>query len=235
MTTFQQTESVLTAIWVVIVVVRFRRSMIVLIGGLSAIGMYALAALAYRKVTLDALGLGIPHSWWPTIGFAVVWSGLMLAYTPFADWLASRWISKPPRLDRFRVIQQSKLKLIGGIVVAWALGGFLEELVFRGIVLKSVGSFLTAWVNKPIAVGVAVCIAALGAGLMHLYQGPRAMVIVTQLSVLFGVLFVVSGYDLWAVMLCHGLYDTVAFVRFANKKSKYSNLDGDQASAETRS
>jgi hypothetical protein len=48
---------------------------------------------------------------------------------------------------------------------------------------------------------------------------------VTQLSVLFGVPFVISGENLWTVVLCHGLYDTVAFIRFANRSSKYSNLD----------
>jgi len=234
-TTFQQTGLFLTVIWLLIVVVRFRRSFIVLIGGLFAIGLYTLVAFAYGKVTLEELGLGIASSWLPTIGFALTGLGLMLAYTPLADWLATRWLHKPPTLRAFHVIQQSKVKLIAGIVVAWALGGFLEELIFRGIVLKSVESLLTAWLIVPIATGVAVCIAALGAGLIHLYQGPRAMVIVTQLSVLFGVLFVVSGYNLWAVMLCHGLYDTVAFIRFANKKSKYSNLDRDQAmSSETR-
>ncbi len=58
----------------------------------------------------------------------------------------------------------------------------------------------------------------------HFYHGPRAVVIVTQLSVLFGMLLVVSGYNPRAVMLCHGLYDTVAFIGFASKKSKYSNL-----------
>jgi membrane protease YdiL (CAAX protease family) len=56
------------------------------------------------------------------------------------------------------------------------------------------------------------------------------MVIVAQLSVLFGVLFVISEYNLWAVMICHGVYDTAAFVRFANKKFKYSNLDGNSES-----
>jgi hypothetical protein len=35
---------------------------------------------------------------------------------------------------------------------------------------------------------------------------------------------------LWAVMVCHGMYDTIAFVRFATKKSKYSYLDKIQAS-----
>jgi membrane protease YdiL (CAAX protease family) len=78
-------------------------------------------------------------------------------------------------------------------VVAWVLGGILEEHIVRGIVLKSIESLLTAWLSELIVAGVAVCIAVLGAGLMHLYQGPRAMVIITQLSVLLGVLFVVSG------------------------------------------
>jgi membrane protease YdiL (CAAX protease family) len=184
-------------------------------------------AFASGGVTLRDLGLGIPNSWLPTFGFALSWLALMLAYSPVADSLASRWIDKAPNLNAFRAIQQSKAKLIAGIVVAWLLGGFLEELIFRGIVLKSVESFLTAWLVKPIATSAAVCVAAIGAGLMHLYQGPRAAVIITQLSVLFGVLFVVSGHNLWAVILCHGLYDTVAFIRFANKKSSYSNLDGE--------
>ena len=114
-----------------------------------------------------------------------------------------------------------------GILVAWVLGGFLEELIFRGIILQSIEALLSAWLVTRMATGIAVCAAAAGAGLVHLYQGLRAAIIVTQLSVLFGLLFVVSGYNLWAVILCHGLYDTIAFVRFANKKSKYSRLDGD--------
>jgi membrane protease YdiL (CAAX protease family) len=64
---------------------------------------------------------------------------------------------------------------------------------------------------------------------MHSYQGPRAMLLITQLSLLLGVLFVVSGYNLWAVMLCHGLYDSIAFIKFATKKSKYSQIDQSQA------
>ena len=228
MTPFQQTALLLTLIWFALVVVRFRRSSLVLIGGLFAIGLYTLAAFAFGKVPPDELGLGIPRSWLLTIGFALLWLALMLAYSPLADRLASRWFSKPPTLEAFRVIQQSRVKLIVGIVAAWVLGGVLEELIARGIVLKAVESWLAAWLPVPIAAGVAVCLAALGAGLIHLYQGPRAVVIVTQLSVLFGILFVVTGYNLWAVMLCHGLYDTIAFVRFAAKKSKYSVLDGDK-------
>jgi membrane protease YdiL (CAAX protease family) len=178
------------------------------------------------KVLMDKLGLGIPNSWFTTVGLAVVWFGLMFAYSPLADRLASRWIHKPPTLRAFRSIQQSKGQLIIGIIIAWLLGGIVEEVIFRGLVLKSIAVALDAWLAQPIASVVAIGIAACGATLFHIYQGPRAMVIIAQLSILFGVLFVISGYNLWAVMICHGLYDTVAFVRFANKKSKYSNLEG---------
>ena len=42
------------------------------------------------------------------------------------------------------------------------------------------------------------------------------------LSALLGVLMVVSGHNLWAVILCHGLYDTVAFIRYATGRSRYA-------------
>ncbi len=76
------------------------------------------------------------------------------------------------------------------------------------------------------AIGMAIFITAVAAGLLHLYQGRRAVIIVTQLSVLFGLLFYVTGYNLWAVVSCHGLYDTIAFIRFGLKKSKYSKPEG---------
>ncbi len=194
MSTFQITALLLTIVWLVIVV-QFRRSGIVLVGGLLAIGLYTLWAVVSHKVTVSELGLGAPRSWLFTIALALVWLGLMLAYSPLADRLATRWVAQPPTLDSFRAIQQSAGKLIGGIIVAWVLGGVLEEVIARGIVLKSVAALLSLWLAGPIAIGIAVCVAAIGAGVIHLYQGPRAMVIITQLSILFGILFVVSGYN----------------------------------------
>lgn len=231
MTFFQQTALLLTVIWLVMVIIRFRRSSIVLIGGLFALGAYTLAAFTYGKVTPDDLGLGTGRSWFQTIGFALAGLVVIVACSPLADRLASRWFPTPPTLKAFKAIQQSRMKLIAGVAAAWVLGGFLEELVARGIVLKSVETLLLAWITPPIATGVAICIAAVGAGAMHSYQGARAAVIITQLSILFGILFVISGYNLWVVMLCHGLYDTIAFVRFASKKSKYSHPDQDRVSS----
>jgi hypothetical protein len=234
MTPFQLAALLLTVLWLGLVVGRFRRSSSVLIGGLFALGLFTLAALAVGQVTLDELGLAAPQAWFAALGFSLAGLVVMVAYSPLADRLAARWFAKPPTLHAFGAIQQSTGRLIAGIAAAWGLGGMLEELVARGIVLKSIESGLAAWISPPAAAAIAICLAAAGVGLMHLYQGERAAVIITQLSLLLGVLFVVSGYNLWAVIICHGLYDTIAFVRFANKKSKYSHLDQDQAKTEPK-
>ena len=102
MTAFQQTALLLTVVWLAMVTVRFCRSNAVLVGGLSAIGLYTLAALAYDKVTPDELGLGAANSWLLTIGPALAWLGLMVAYSPLAGWLATRWVDEPPTLLSFR-------------------------------------------------------------------------------------------------------------------------------------
>ncbi len=156
----------------------------------------------------------------------------MLAYSPLADKLATRLIQKPPTLIAFGALQQSRAKLIAGILLAWIFGGFLEELILRGIILQSIEMRLSAWLVKPLAVAIAICAAALVAFVIHLYQGLRAALIITQLSILFGLLFVISGHNLWSVILCHGLYDTVAFVRFANKQSRYSQVSAPKLDAD---
>jgi CAAX protease family protein len=168
--------------------------------------------------------LSVPQPWPSTLGFAIGGLVVLLAYSPLADRIATAWIAKPPTLGAFRALQKSRLKLIAGIVIAWVLGGFLEELVLRGIIVRATEAFLAERIPELAAIFIAICAAAAVAFVLHLYQGVRAAIIVTELSVLFGVLFVVSGYNLWAVILCHGLYDTVAFIRFANKSSKYSDL-----------
>ena len=224
MTVFQQIALLLTAAWLVLVILFFRRSTVALAFGLFAIGLYTLAALLTGRVTLEELGLGFNHPWWWTIGLGLVGVGVLVAFSPLADRIASRPFKQPPSLGAFGAIQQSLVKLMAGIVAAWLLGGFLEELVARGIVLTSIEMGLAAFAGRAVAAAAAVCLAAIGAGLMHLYQGPRAAVIIAQLSVLFGILFVVSGHDLWTVIVCHGVYDTIAFIRFAARASRYSDL-----------
>jgi|WetSurMetagenome_2_1015567.scaffolds.fasta_scaffold10528_5 uncharacterized protein len=223
MTDFQLTALILAAAWLFLVVGFFRRSGPVLVGGLAVLGIFTLVEFITGRITAADLGLSMPASWSVTLGFALAGLIVALAYSPLADQLAARLVKQPPTLQAFGTLQHSVFKLVVGIIIAWILGGFLEELVARGIVLGSVQAVLAPRIRIFFAALVAVVVAALAAGLMHIYQGPRAVIIIAQLSAIFGVLFVVSGHNLWAAILCHGLYDTIAFIRFALKKSKYSH------------
>jgi hypothetical protein len=180
----------------------------------------------YRVISPADLGLAPPSSWLMAWLLALGWLALMWAYSPVADELASHWFPKPPQLSAFRALQQSRTHLVAGIILAWGLGGFLEELVLRGIFLQIAKMFAANWLPSLLATAAGVLGAAAAAWIIHLYQGLRAAFIIAQLSVFFGILFVASNYNLWPVILCHGLYDTIAFIRFANKQSKYATLDG---------
>src|SRR5262249_50053723 len=136
------------------------------------------------------LGLAAPFP--AGVAFALVWLAILLAWSPAADWIATRLVADPPRLGAFRGLKQARAKLTLGIVIAWILGGFVEEVLLRGIVLQAVETG-TAPITGLLAADALGILAAAGlAFVLHLYQGQRAALIVAQLSVLFGLLFVVS-------------------------------------------
>jgi len=229
MSPFQIVALTVTAFWLLLVAVWFRKSRPVLLGGLIGVSLLTLAALIRGDTVLFNLGLEPEVSLEWTIGWALAWLVVMLAYSPIADRIARMFVSTPPTLGAFRAIQQSLPNLIMGIIIAWILGGFLEEIVFRGVVMPAVEYLVLPWVPGAFAAAIAVIVAADGAAIIHLYQGPRAAIVIGQLSALFGVLFVVSCYDLWSVILCHGLYDTIAFIRFATGKSRYAKYASKEA------
>jgi len=218
----------MTAFWLLLVVVRFRQSTAVLVGGLCGIGGLILTGLWMGEIHPAQVGLTGSRPLPLTVAAAALWCGLMLLLSPLTDRIAGRVFEDTPRLDVFRPIQESRAKLVLGIAAAWVLGGFFEELVFRGLLLSAVRGGLGAWLPDTAAVLLAIVTAAFGAGIVHLYQGRRAALIITQLSILFGLLYVVSGEDLRAVVVCHGLYDTVAFIRFATGRSRYARTGADQ-------
>jgi membrane protease YdiL (CAAX protease family) len=223
MSLFQLCALAAIGAWLAAVALWFRRSTLVLTGGLGLAGLGAVAAVHLTgAVTPEDLGFTHAGTWTHVFAFALGGLAGTLAWSPVADRIATRFVARPPTLGAFRALQQSLPKLLAGIVVAWVLGGFLEELVFRGIVQQAVEAGAALALPRPVAAALGIIAAAAGAGVIHLYQGPRAVLIIVQLSVLFGLVFVLSGHNLWAVILCHGLYDTIAFVRFALGKSKYS-------------
>lgn len=174
----------------------------------------ALPLLWLAEVSAETLRLAVPPGMSDVV-IALTAAMVLLSVSPLLDRAASLIFAEPPRLDAFDAIALSPIHLAGGIVIAWVLGGFIEEILLRGVILSTV---LEAGLPFPGGVvnAFAVSVAAIAGGLAHYYQGPRAMLIITMLSMAFGGVFVLSG-SLWAVILCHGMYDTFAFVLHARR------------------
>lgn len=187
--------------------------------------MRALTAAASLTDTLP--GLRAPGSWPLTLLAASGWLALMIAWSPIADRVARRWAPAAPDPRASRTVRRSRPDLVAGVVVAWVFGGLLEELALRGVVVEQVweslsgpGHGVAGAATGTLAAAAGILAASAVAGLGHLYQGRRGALVVVQVSVLFGVLYAISGRNLYAVVLCHGLYDTVALRRVAVAASR---------------
>ena len=55
----------------------------------------------FGKVSFEDLELGVPKSRLATFGYALTGLGVILIYSPLADWLATRFFTKPPSLGAF--------------------------------------------------------------------------------------------------------------------------------------
>ncbi|MCA9872074.1 MAG: CPBP family intramembrane metalloprotease [Anaerolineales bacterium] len=159
--------------------------------------LIALAVL----VALALTGLG----WWRVAGFngPVEWRDLGVVIIPFLIVIG---------LPFLKGINLENGNSFWYLVVAYALTGFMEEGLMRGIVLR---------VLKPVGVTRSVVLSALLFGLMHignvLYRNP-----VIVLAQMLGAFVEGTGLaairlrtnTIWFVVLLHGLHDL--FLKYTN-------------------
>ena len=93
------------------------------------------------------------------------------------------------------------------IAVSWIIGGFVEELLFRGFLINR---FEHLFRRLPFAVFYGILIQAIIFGQQHYYyQGMTGLVATAVIGLLSGVIFVVCGRRLWPLILSHGLANTL--------------------------
>ncbi len=104
-----------------------------------------------------------------------------------------------------RLIGNTQL-LILGIVLAWVLAAFGEELVYRGYLTNRLGGIFggskTAWI-------VAAVLITLLFGLAHFPQGPTGIIENVIDGAILAALYFATGRNLWAPIIAHGIQDTV--------------------------
>lgn len=169
----------------------------------------AWASMWLRGITWRAAGLLLPAHWRKLAAIGVA-AGI-------AMWLLEFFVTMPllrrmlgywPDLTVFNDLVGSVKLLSIYLALNWVLAALGEEMVWRGYALPRVaqfcGSGLRAWIVALIVVNVAF-------GLAHLYQGPSGVIQATVGGVLLGVLYLVTGRNLVAPVLAHGISNSIDF------------------------
>jgi CAAX protease family protein len=99
--------------------------------------------------------------------------------------------------------------LLGWLLVAWTSAAIGEELVFRGFLISRVQMLLGA---SPMAKMLAVLAQAIGFGAGHAYLGVHGMVATAVVGVLYGVTYFATGRNLPALILTHGVTDSLGLI-----------------------
>jgi hypothetical protein len=153
----------------------------------------------------SSYGLRRPDS---MAGFAG-WTALIVLLL----WVSGTYLAPPlasalsfePRPNFFAYVHGNALAFAGWVAISWLVGGFSEELLFRGFLLSR-----TAGMLRSPAAGMALGVTAqaLLFGSLHIYQGAFGFAFATITAVISGAVYLLNGRNLWPLIVAHGAWDS---------------------------
>jgi hypothetical protein len=166
--------------------------------------------MAFSFEGASELGLGRPDNWLKTLATGML-AGLgmlvvaRLIINPLAIKLFGPWLD--PEMFAPLKGQLSQL-LINVILISWLHAALCEEIIFRGFTLR--------WIERLMGGGqgalvLAIILQAILFGLSHYSQGRTGILTTTLGGLLWGVIFLFGGRQLWVVIVGHATVDTVLF------------------------
>lgn len=151
--------------------------------------------LVKEKLTLIAFLLGVIT--------AIAWVAFMqFLYIPFI-----KYFFQVPDYIEYNFIKSSLSRLLMTILSALIIGGFYEEIVFRGYI-QNVSEKRIFKRYSPI---FSVLITSLLFGLYHLQQDIFGIIAAVMGGLYWSILFKKYG-NLWIVIFSHGLFDTITLI-----------------------
>ena len=152
-----------------------------------------------------------PKSWVGTIVLAIAAAAVLLLGSEFVvEPLASHFWHSPEQASSLLKTPLHDWALgLRSLAIVWVFAGFGEELGYRGYLLTRAADLG----NRPRFAYIASAIyVAVLFGFGHFYKGPTGIVDSTYSGLVLGAVYLISGRNLWAPILTHGLADTVVVV-----------------------
>jgi membrane protease YdiL (CAAX protease family) len=172
--------------------------------------LLAIAAVAIETRTpLRDLGLARPRSILRTIAFGVAAGIVLLLFaklllTPIVEALTGI----PRDLSAFDFVRGDTAAYLALMPKIWIGAAICEEIIFRGFLIGRLEAAFGG--ASRAATGAAVLLSSAVFGAAHAYQGPTGMLITGVLGLLFAIVYVAAGRNLWLNIVVHGVYDTLS-------------------------
>jgi membrane protease YdiL (CAAX protease family) len=161
--------------------------------------------LGVRQRSFAGIGFRRPDSWPRTLllglGLGV---GLQFVFVLLIDPLVEKLTGTVVDISTLDGMRGHVVNYLIMLVIGWVVGGFLEEMLFRGYLLKRLKRVFG---DGGVAVGLAILLPAIAFGMAHSYQGFAGMVSTGLVGLILGIIFVANGYNLWLPILVHGSLD----------------------------
>jgi hypothetical protein len=166
----------------------------------------AWAVLRWRGERWASLGLRRPAN----VGIAVAAAvALYLTNMALSAWVVpvlAQWIAPVQQPSFMAYIRGNLGGFLTWLAIGWIVGGFAEELLFRGFLLNRIADLLGG--TMPALVAGVVAQAVLF-GMLHLYGGGFAFLFATVFALANGVFYLAAGRNLWPLIVVHGVWNTV--------------------------
>ncbi|WP_264564800.1 CPBP family intramembrane glutamic endopeptidase [Flavobacterium sp. N3904] len=129
-------------------------------------------------------------------------------------WVAfMRWVYLPvisyfftvPDYTEYNFIQNHLSNLIITTIAAWVIGGFYEEIIFRGFIQKTIQN----WFKSNHAFLFSGLITSVLFGLYHFQQGFLGVISATLSGLFWTFLLKRFGKNLWYPIISHAIFDTI--------------------------
>lgn len=162
-----------------------------------------------RKIPLASVGIG---AWlpWPRL-FKLALGVMAVDYLAIAVAapVLNGIFGEAEQVARFAELPGNLPLLLLLLPLSWLIAAFGEEFFFRGFLLtliaQGLGASRTAWITAVLAQAIAF-------GLIHGYQGPAEAISIGIGGAVYGAAFLMSGRNLWPLILAHGINNTLGFV-----------------------
>ena len=139
------------------------------------------------------------RNWWSSVGIGLlVGSAIHFLFDPLIIPLAETATGSEIDLSQFAGVQGDAGEFMELLIVALIFGGIVEEICFRG--------FFIGWGVRLYGQHAAlplVLVTSVAFGIGHWYQGPAGAIVTGLSSIVFGLVYVATGFKLLPAFVTH--------------------------------